>query len=904
MLVTELVFEAFLNCETKSYLYTKGEVGLQSGLCKWQKHTRNEYHRSASERLLSEMSEDECHRGTASQEALQQSRYRLIIDHEAESPEIQSRVHGLELAGPNAKGDVSAYRPVRFVPNEKLTTVDKLLLAFDALAVSHVLGDTPSVGWIIHGHRYSKTRVTLPGLLEKARGLLESLKTQRAQTSPPPLVLVHHCRACEFMSRCRRIAIDKDDLSLIPAIARAERKRLHGRGIITVNQLSYTFRPGRRATTVTRTNRHALRALAIRKQRVHVVGEPIVRIPGTPVYIDVEGDPDRDVYYLVGLRINNAARAVYQSFWADDDSEQRRMWASCVSALSKVSDPCLIHYGSYETRFFSHMKARYPDIGSATFLDELTSSAVNLLSVIYEHVFFPTYSNNLKDIARFLGFRWTRSEVSGLTALAWRSQWASTREPNLKRKLLTYNAEDCSALQKVADTISGLRRASNRGDDTSDVINVSSMKREFPQRFGPIEFVLPEFRQINEAAYWDYQRAKVYVRSNESLKRVQKQRAKRRSRTAIRPNKTVDVERGVPANCSRCGAARILRYGKHSQLVYDLRLSSGGIKRWVVRYQYHRYICWHCRTTFQRRALRSKFGDGLAAYAVYQVIELSIPQRVVGKAIRDLFGLPVGSSAINRFKEAAARQCRSTYLSILGRVARGDLVHVDETKVCIDGTDRYVWVFVNMEDVAFVYSDTREASTVREVLKDFRGVLVSDFYAGYEAVECAQQKCLIHLMRDLNEGLRKDPFNTEMAAIVTAFGRLLKPIVESVDRFGLKRRHLQKHKREVSRFYEALSKADYSTELAAATRRRFEKSWSKLFTFLDHDGVPWNNNNAEHAIKAFAKVRSVVGARSSAKGIQEYLVLLSVCETCKCKGVSFLEALQSPDGGAALLSQA
>jgi hypothetical protein len=31
---------------------------------------------------------------------------------------------------------------------------------------------------------------------------------------------------------------------------------------------------------------------------------------------------------------------------------------------------------------------------------------------------------------------------------------------------------------------------------------------------GLVEFVLPEFRQINEAAYWDYQRSKVYVRSN------------------------------------------------------------------------------------------------------------------------------------------------------------------------------------------------------------------------------------------------------------------------------------------------------------------------------------------------------------------------------------------------------
>jgi hypothetical protein len=37
-----------------------------------------------------------------------------------------------------------------------------------------------------------------------------------------------------------------------------------------------------------------------------------------------------------------------------------------------------------------------------------------------------------------------------------------------------------------------------------------------------------------------------------------------------------------------------------------------------------------------------------------------------------------------------------------------------------------------------------------------------------------------------------------------------------------------------------------------------EKYSRELFTFLDYDGIPWNNNNAEHAIKYFAKYRRPV----------------------------------------------
>ena len=76
-------------------------------------------------------------------------------------------------------------------------------------------------------------------------------------------------------------------------------------------------------------------------------------------------------------------------------------------------------------------------------------------------------------------------------------------------------------------------------------------------------------------------------------------------------------------------------------------------------------------------------------------------------------------------------------------------------------------------------------------------------------------------------------------------------------------------------------------------RKRFEHYRDSLFTFIDHDGVAWNNNNAEHAVKAFVMLRRGIGATSTNKGIREYLVLLSLLETCKRKGIVFLDFLRS-----------
>jgi hypothetical protein len=272
---------------------------------------------------------------------------------------------------------------------------------------------------------------------------------------------------------------------------------------------------------------------------------------------------------------------------------------------------------------------------------------------------------------------------------------------------------------------------------------------------------------------------------------------------------------------------------------------------------------------------------------------MRISQHAVTRSLEHLFGLSLCVDAVNTVKARSAQKYESTYQAILEKITAGSLVHADETRARIDGAEGYVWVFTNLEDVAFVYGQTREGKTPQEVLRDFHGVLVSDFYTAYDGLDCAQQKCLVHLMRDINEDLRKQPFNEEMKHIAHSFAALLKPIVDTIDRFGLKACHLHKHRKSVTRFYRALSEPNYQTEVAASYRRRFEKYRDRLFTLLDYDGIPWNNNNAEHAIKAFARLRNVIGTNSTAKSMRDYLVLLSIAETCRCKGVNLLGFLRS-----------
>ena len=172
-------------------------------------------------------------------------------------------------------------------------------------------------------------------------------------------------------------------------------------------------------------------------------------------------------------------------------------------------------------------------------------------------------------------------------------------------------------------------------------------------------------------------------------------------------------------------------------------------------------------------------------------------------------------------------------------------------------------------------------------------VLVSDFYPAYEGISCSQQKCLIHLIRDLNDDLLKHPFDEDLKLLARAFAELLRPMVETIDRHGLHSRFLKQHLEAVDKFYQRLWKLSPRSEVASKSKQRFEKNRDTLFTFLRHDGVPWNNNNAEHAIKAFATLREVIKGVTSESGLRNYLVLLSICETCNYQGLDFLDFLRS-----------
>jgi hypothetical protein len=122
---------------------------------------------------------------------------------------------------------------------------------------------------------------------------------------------------------------------------------------------------------------------------------------------------------------------------------------------------------------------------------------------------------------------------------------------------------------------------------------------------------------------------------------------------------------------------------------------------------------------------------------------------------------------------------------------------------------------------------------------------------------------------------------------------LIVPIIEAIDRWGLKARHLHRFKKQVGRFYATVIEGrEYALDLTKKYKKRFSRYRESLFRFLDEEGVPWNNNMAERAIRHLAVQRKISGTLYP-RGAIDYLVLLGIAQTCRFQEKSFLQFLLS-----------
>ena len=633
----------------------------------------------------------------------------------------------------------------------------------------------------------------------------------------------------------------------------------------------------------------ALKALALREGRTYIKSMPTFPDSNIDIFIDFEGLQDENYTYLIGLIITEEGQNRFFSFWADSQAEEASIFIKMLEIISSLSNFTVYHYGSYEIRALKKMSKKLNETHINT-INTLIENSVNVLSIFNSTIYPPTYTNSLKDIAKYVGFSWHSECASGIQSICQRKKWELTGNIVHKDTLLQYNLEDCLALQAVKKWINSIDL--NHESDYAEVEKLTNIKGYNWRKVD--EYFLKDFQKVNQLAYFNYQHTKIYIHTNPQIKKALKREVKSRKKLTNKPNKTIKI---VAQFCKHCHSNHIKLLVQSKKIVIDLKFIRDGIKKWVVQYIGGTFYCRDCQKTFSRKNLNKlpKFGDNLMKWSMHQHVQYHMSIDNIVNMLTN-FNIQISSTTIHYFKSCLAKQYEETYQEIKAKLLQGKLIQADETPIkMVNGETGYIWVFATMDSVLYFFRQTRKATFLKSLLEHFTGVLVSDFYSGYDSISCEQQKCLVHLIRDMNLDLFKNQFDEDLKSLVTHFGKLLRKIVETIDTYGLKKKNLNKHNKDVQTFYHSFVDVEYKSELAERYQKRLQRYRNKLFTFLCHDGIPWNNNNAEHAVKAFATHRKQGNTNFTEKSIKNLLVLLSIQQTCKYRKINFLDFLISQE---------
>jgi hypothetical protein len=442
-----------------------------------------------------------------------------------------------------------------------------------------------------------------------------------------------------------------------------ERDRYRSKGIFTVNQLSYTFRPRRtpkRAKNPAKPRYLALQALAIRERTVYIHGSPTLPQPATRVYLDIEGLPDRDFHYLVGILVISDGREEFHSFWADTQTYEPRAFTQFAETVSQLENFQVFHFGDYDTVALKRIRPRLSESHQSQIVGIL-GKCTNVLSTIYPHVYFPTFSNSLKEIGAHLGGNSSTSRTAGLETIVWRNEWERSGNVDLKTQLVEYNKGDCFALKTLTDFIT-LQTKPSCGNEQSGakVAHTDDICRSRPRwrMFAPKDYALEDLHQITKCGYFDYQREKIFVKTHRFFRKFADANRKAKHQS-LRTSKFVDL---ICKKCPSCGAKNLQRADCQCRYSLDLKFSKSGAKRVVICSRCWKYTFLGCGagiTARPRFSTQQSYGHGLMCWCVYYNVVLGLNMLKIQKCLKDVFALPIENAQLYRFKRYIAARYTS-----------------------------------------------------------------------------------------------------------------------------------------------------------------------------------------------------------------------------------------------------
>ena len=257
-----------------------------------------------------------------------------------------------------------------------------------------------------------------------------------------------------------------------------------------------------------------------------------------------------------------------------------------------------------------------------------------------------------------------------------------------------------------------------------------------------------------------------------------------------------------------------------------------------------------------------------------------LPLRKTVEAIDRQQKLLLTSKAVYDITKRVADKATPEYEEIKKRIRASKHLNIDETKIKVQKTLYYLWVFRSEKYVFFVIRRERNRNVLDEILGyNYRGSITCDGLSAYAEYTKYLQRCWAHILRETKEYAEKfddaKPMHNWMKDL---FEKVCSVTIRTP--IKVRKKLYEKYNKEMEQLVQIYSSYQQLGEVIT----KIKNGLPYWFTRILHPRIEPTNNNAERPLREPVVFKKIIGTLRNEDGAKIFSVIMTLLATWKLQG--------------------
>jgi len=308
-----------------------------------------------------------------------------------------------------------------------------------------------------------------------------------------------------------------------------------------------------------------------------------------------------------------------------------------------------------------------------------------------------------------------------------------------------------------------------------------------------------------------------------------------------------------------------------------------------------------------------QYGPNLKALVVYLTQFQLLPYDRTRQLFADLFDHPVSTGTLVNINQSCAERLQPVEAQIITQLRQAPVIHCDETGVRLNKEPHWLHV-VSTERLTYYFIHRKrgkEAMDEMNVLPDFHGTAVHDFWSPYFRYDCRHGVCNAHILRELTaaEERTNQTWPKQLAQLLNEMNQGVQQASATGE--ALEPAQRQQFEERYQQLIEQGWRENPPLSAPPGPRKRgrpkktktqnlldrLEEHQESVLAFLHDPQVPFTNNQAEQDVRMAKVQQKISGTFRSTDGAQTFCRIRGYISTARKHAVSTLEAIRSVFNG-------